>query len=289
MGKTMKTKLTLIQWAALLALLSTLNLQLPTVFAQGTAFTYQGRVTDNGTNFTGTGQFEFALVTSTNASRTATATANAPSGGYITGYAVTFGGNGYVTAPIVTVSGGGGSGAAAHANLTSGAVTSLAVDNPGNGGYTSTPMVLIAPPPPNISYTTYWSNDGTSVAGSEPSGAVNVAVSSGLFTVVLGDTTQPNMTTLSRVPVRATESAIADLVQRWHSRFHRIGSRAEPDAGTVCDKCKHRDQFGQWSDGSTKHQRRTECDWRFIKQLCVQWRVGRDDWRRRRDKRLEWY
>jgi hypothetical protein len=33
--------------------------------AQNTVFTYQGRVTDNGTNFTGAGQFEFALVTST--------------------------------------------------------------------------------------------------------------------------------------------------------------------------------------------------------------------------------
>jgi hypothetical protein len=32
--------------------------------AQGTAFTYQGRVTDNGTNFTGIGQFKFALINS---------------------------------------------------------------------------------------------------------------------------------------------------------------------------------------------------------------------------------
>ena len=50
---------------ALLAL-STLNLQLSTAFAQNTAFTYQGRVTDNGTNFNGTGQFKFVLVTSPN-------------------------------------------------------------------------------------------------------------------------------------------------------------------------------------------------------------------------------
>src|ERR1035437_9826184 len=44
--------------------------------AQGTAFTYQGRVLDNGTNFTGTGQFQFALVTSTNFNHQATAAAN---------------------------------------------------------------------------------------------------------------------------------------------------------------------------------------------------------------------
>jgi hypothetical protein len=48
----------------------------PQVFAQGTMFTYQGRVLDNGTNFTGGGQFEFALVTSSNTSATATATAS---------------------------------------------------------------------------------------------------------------------------------------------------------------------------------------------------------------------
>ncbi len=36
--------------------------------AQISAFTYQGRVTDNGTNFTGAAKFKFVLVTSTNAS-----------------------------------------------------------------------------------------------------------------------------------------------------------------------------------------------------------------------------
>jgi len=189
----MKTKLTLVKWAALLTLLSTFNSQLSTVHAQSTVFTYQGRVTDNGTNFNGSGQFQFALVTSTNANHTANATANAPSGGFITGYAVTAGGNGYVTAPSVTISGGGGSGATAHASLTGGAVTGLTVDNPGNGGYTSAPTVSIAPAPADISYTTYWSNDQTSNDGSEPSAAVSVNVSSGLFTVTLGDATIPNM------------------------------------------------------------------------------------------------
>jgi len=163
--------------------------------AQDTVFTYQGRVTVNGTNFSGPGQFKFALVTSTNSSRQATATANPPSGGFITVINVSFGGNGYVTAPAVTILGGGGSGATAHATLSGDAVASIAVDNPGSG-YTSTPTVTIAPPPPDISYTTYWSNDGTSVAGSEPTAAVYVAVNDGLFTVTLGDTTLPNMAAL---------------------------------------------------------------------------------------------
>jgi hypothetical protein len=80
-------------------------------------------------------------------------------------------------------------------------VSSLTVDSTGNGNYTSAPTVLIAPPL-DASYTTYWSNDGTSVAGSEPSSAIDVAVDNGLFTVVLGENmtgmtaslfTQPNL------------------------------------------------------------------------------------------------
>lgn len=44
----MRTTLKLVKGAALLLLLSTLNPQSSTLFAQGTAFTYQGRLNDNG-------------------------------------------------------------------------------------------------------------------------------------------------------------------------------------------------------------------------------------------------
>ena len=183
-----------------LALLSTFTTfyvaQRSTALAQGTAFTYQGRVLDNGTNFNGPGEFKFAIVTSTNISSQATATANPPSGGFITIINVTFGGNGYTTAPTVTITGGGGSGATATATVSGGAVTGITVNNPGSG-YTSTPTVTIAAPPPDIAYTTYWSNDGTSVNGSQPTAAVSVGVNNGLFTVVLGDTTSANMTAIS--------------------------------------------------------------------------------------------
>jgi hypothetical protein len=42
--------------------------------------------------------------------------------------------------------------------------------------------------------TTYWSNDGTSSGGSEPTTAVPLPVSNGLFTVLLGDTSLDGMT-----------------------------------------------------------------------------------------------
>jgi trimeric autotransporter adhesin len=188
----LKLKLKLIKQAATLLLFSILGCQLSTAWAQNTMFTYQGSVLDNGNNFTGSGQFKFALVTSTNANHTATATVTVTSG-FVTSIAVNSGGNSYTTAPKVTIFGGGGSGATATASINGGAVTGIAVNNPGSG-YASPPTVLIAPPPPNLSYTSYWSNDGTSVAGSEPAEAVNAGVSNGLFTLVLGDATQPGMT-----------------------------------------------------------------------------------------------
>ncbi|MFZ4767647.1 MAG: hypothetical protein ACOYMN_22085, partial [Roseimicrobium sp.] len=47
-----------------------------------------------------------------------------------------------------------------------------------------------------IGTTTYWSNDGTSTAGSEPAAAVSVAVSKGLYSVLLGDAALTGMTAM---------------------------------------------------------------------------------------------
>lgn len=44
--------------------------------------------------------------------------------------------------------------------------------------------------------TSYWSNDGTSSAGSEPTAAVAVNVRRGIYSVLLGDTSVPNMSTI---------------------------------------------------------------------------------------------
>ena len=165
------------------------------VFAQDVLITYQGLVTDNGTNFNGTGLFQFALVTSTNYNQQATATAIL-SGPFVVGYTNLVGGSGYTNAPTVTISGGGGSGATATAGVAGGIVTSI---NPGSAGsnYTSAPTVRIGPPPPDIAYTTLWSNDGTSSAGSEPATAVSLPVADGLLMVALGDSTLVNMTPIS--------------------------------------------------------------------------------------------
>lgn len=48
----------------------------------------------------------------------------------------------------------------------------------------------------NTGIVTFWSNNGTSVAGSEPTLAVTLPVANGLIMTLLGDTTLANMTTI---------------------------------------------------------------------------------------------
>ena len=177
------------------------------VIAQDALITYQGLVMDNGTNFSGTGQFQFALLAGVNLNLEATATANL-SGQFVTSYAIISGGRGYVYAPTVTILGGGGSGATATAAITGGVVTSISPVNAGTG-YISAPTVSVSPPPANTTYTSVWSNDGTSSNGHEPTAFVSLPVTNGLFTVALGDTTLPNMT-----PIPASLFTQQNLVLR---------------------------------------------------------------------------
>lgn len=69
-------------------------------------------------------------------------TAGILAGGEVTGFTVTNGGSSYETVPTVTIGApaAGGRQAVAHAVLTADAVTSIVIDDPGNG-YTSAPAV----------------------------------------------------------------------------------------------------------------------------------------------------
>jgi hypothetical protein len=161
-----------------------------TATGQPVVITYQGHVLDNGTAFNGVGLFKFALVVSSNNVQ-ATATAQL-TGSFVTGVTVDQGGSGYTSAPSVSFTGGGGSGATATATVSNGMVVAITVNLTGNN-YTNPPTVIIAPPPPGLGIATLWSNDGTSVNGSEPTFAVPVGVTNGLFTVGLGDTNLSSM------------------------------------------------------------------------------------------------
>lgn len=109
-----------------------------TAFTCRPAFTYQGRVTDNGTNFTGTGQFKFALLTPTNTSSQAIGVAvmaGAPQDFSVTEIVVVDAGGGYVSPPTVTVSPpqGGGATATAVATVSGGVVTAITLTGGGSG------------------------------------------------------------------------------------------------------------------------------------------------------------
>lgn len=168
----------------LAALAAALSLLTPALRAEGLhIIPYQGRVVVSGTNFDGTGQFKFALVDESKELVQATANATV-SGGVVTGLTVTNTGRGYSSAPSVTISGGGGSGATATASEANGQL-SITLTTAGSG-YTSVPTVTLPPPPPQIPVT-YWSNDGTSVNGSQPTGSVSLTVTKGLFATGLGN------------------------------------------------------------------------------------------------------
>jgi hypothetical protein len=57
----MQTRLRLVKGAATLLLLSTLNYQLSTTFAQGTAFTYQGRLNEGANPANGIYDLRFTI------------------------------------------------------------------------------------------------------------------------------------------------------------------------------------------------------------------------------------
>ena len=190
----MKTRLT--HRLGALALLALATLQLTTARAQNTAFTYQGRVTVNGTNFTGVGQFEFALQVVTNTSRQATALPNLignppQSLGSVFSCGISDGGSGYVTAPAVTFTGGNPD-ATGTAVISNGSVTAINMTSYGGGYYQA--VVTIAPPPDQYINFTIWNSDGTS--GSQPQAAVSLGVTNGLFTVQVGNPALTNMTTI---------------------------------------------------------------------------------------------
>lgn len=73
---------------------------------------------------------------------------------------------------------------------------------------------------------TYWSNDGTSVAGSEPTAAVALTVTKGLYSVLLGNTAAP----LSMSPISAAVFAHPDVRLRvWFNDGTNGSQLLSPD------------------------------------------------------------
>ena len=73
--------------------------------------------------------------------------------------------------------------------------------------------------------TTYWSNDGTSTGGSQPTNAVQLSVNNGLFNVLLGDTALANMTALPATAFNGTDRAL----RVWFSSEGSVFTQLSPD------------------------------------------------------------
>ncbi len=74
---------------------------------------------------------------------------------------------------------------------------------------------------------TYWSNDGTSIAGSEPTDAVSLSVSEGRFSVQLGDTSLPNMT--QGIPLNVFDT-VETYVRVWFDDGVNGSQQLSPDS-----------------------------------------------------------
>jgi hypothetical protein len=68
---------------------------------------------------------------------------------------------------------------------------------------------------------TYWSNDNTSLSGTEPSGLVPLSVNGGLFTVLLGDSSQGGMSSALSAAVFSGPEAAGVVLQHWFDWFIR--------------------------------------------------------------------
>ena len=155
---------------------------------------HQGRIFVGDSAHSGTGYFKFALVSEPLGSQQATATPIL-SNGYLFAYTIENGGSGYTSPPAITITDSSGTGASASATIVGGSVTEINMISPGDGNYSETPTVSIDPPQ-SATYQTYWSHDGTSSAGGEPSSAIALEVSDGVYAVTLGDTILSNMQAL---------------------------------------------------------------------------------------------
>ena len=73
--------------------------------------------------------------------------------------------------------------------------------------------------------TSFWSNDGASTGGGQPTNAVKLSVSNGLFNVLLGDTALPNMTALPASAFAGTER----YLRVWFSSDNISFTQLAPD------------------------------------------------------------
>ena len=115
--------------------------------------------------------------------------------GAVSGLQLLQAGDGYESPPVVNLVSESGKGARAVARVAGGRIIDLKLLAAGRG-YERPPEVRISSPTAELQVRTLWSNDGTSVAGSEPQLSVSLNVLGGTYAALLGYTGLPNMAAL---------------------------------------------------------------------------------------------
>jgi hypothetical protein len=96
----------------------------------------------------------------------------ADGGHALTSIEVVHGGSGFVATPTVTITGGGGSGATATATVSGGAITAIALTNPGSG-YTSNPLIRLSYyGSETVLFAAHFGTETEYADGTEPPGAI---------------------------------------------------------------------------------------------------------------------
>ena len=142
--------------------------------ADGSSTSYNGELSEtplSGTLSVTDGTYSWNEVDG-NPGELATASAVITSG-FVTSANVTSGGDGYTSAPTVTIN-GDGSGATATATVSGGAITSIAVDSPGSG-YTNATVTVAVPPAPFV--VDYSAGELTFTYEAAPSAGVEITAS----------------------------------------------------------------------------------------------------------------
>ena len=144
-------------------------------------------------NFTGQGQFKFALVHPGAELDQVADGYPTLANGQVTGFTLNRPGSGYDpnNPPGVSISAPSGSGAVLTAVVApDGSIASVTIDQPGSGYVDGFYGATIGFPPGFTQYVnTAWSNDGSGGNGTEPGTSVTIPVTNGLYSVKLGDTT----------------------------------------------------------------------------------------------------
>jgi len=142
--------------------------------ADGSSTSYNGELSEtplSGTLSVTDGTYSWNEVDG-NPGELATATTQLANG-FVIGYAVTNGGEGYTTAPVVTIN-GDGIGATATAEVTNGVVTAINVGDVGSG-YTNATVSIAEPPAPFV--VDYSAGELTFTYEAAPSAGVEITAS----------------------------------------------------------------------------------------------------------------